>query len=647
MANTIGELVIRLRAESASFIQDLGKGRAATTAFGVATGTILADLSKKFTQFGFDAAAAFPRLIESMAELGDKLNDASEKTGVSVRNLSGLHAVTRSVGEDFDGLSSALAKAGVNITKALADPSDKANARLVALMGGAKGLAEFGLKPMDDRIQEVLKSIFALSDTGQRNLALQQLLGKGWQTNIETLTLLAQQGYGPAIEQARKFGELFDAESARQAQELGLQFKELTGTLEGLAKVIAIRTIPAMLDNVKAVNIWMQSWMNQGFWSGLFSTIDTALTKFKLLSNVIPGAQLYKPILDIWTSKGGSDAWRTGQTNAMSKAAAELQAQMTALAGVGRGSLAMPEIADNAAVKKAEEAAKRQAEILREMRSAGAGSIREDADKELQNRINLFLGLEAAMKHIGPGIEDSISKAELAALTLSNEQSAALKAMQEAAHASLREIDNLEMGQRIARHTSRQWAQEMTMLTQNIGTAFEDAILGGKGLRDIFSGLAEEAARFTLRLLVIQPLMEKLFGVLNAQGQSGGGWLSKLFGIATKAVTGLVTGGVAAPTINAPDPQFSFKGFAGGGVVPSTGLAMLHANEMVLPANIANSIKSMAGGSGVTMNQSIVVNAQGAAPGVENNIRQMLREVHKQSVIDAVAAVRELQLRTA
>jgi hypothetical protein len=51
-----------------------------------------------------------------------------------------------------------------------------------------------GMIPLDDAMQKVMARIFAMNDVGARNLALQSLLGRGWQTNVETLKMLAEQG---------------------------------------------------------------------------------------------------------------------------------------------------------------------------------------------------------------------------------------------------------------------------------------------------------------------------------------------------------------------------------------------------------------------------------------------------------------------
>lgn len=205
------------------------------------------------------------------AELGSQIFEASEKTGLSASNLSGLMAISKATGGNFDGLTVALSRASVNLTKT-AEGAGKINPLLFGLMGGAKGVAELGLKPMDDRLQTVLARIFALNDVGQRNVALSALLGKGWQENVGTLRLLAEQGYGPAIALAQKMGVYFDAEHARQAKDFQTAWNELQGTLSGFAVTIGQKVIPPFISLMATV-------LNAGkAFKGLGADINVALS---------------------------------------------------------------------------------------------------------------------------------------------------------------------------------------------------------------------------------------------------------------------------------------------------------------------------------------------------------------------------------
>lgn len=182
------------------------------------------------------------------AEMGNQIYEASEKTGMSAETLSGLAAVTKETGGNFEGLNVALARAGANLSKAISAPGQESSKILAQVMGGAKNLADLGLRPMDERLQAVLHRIFSMNDAGQRNLALQELLGRGWQENVTVLKMLATEGYGPAIEQAKKLHIYYDDKAAQQAHAYGIEMRQLQGEVSGLGLAIGRELLPHLTE---------------------------------------------------------------------------------------------------------------------------------------------------------------------------------------------------------------------------------------------------------------------------------------------------------------------------------------------------------------------------------------------------------------
>jgi hypothetical protein len=185
-------------------------------------------------------------MANKAAEAGNEVFEASEKTGIAADKISAIKALAKETGGSFDTLTVALSRAGVNMQNALMEPSAITAKVLAQVMGGAQNLANLGLKPMDERIQIVLQHIFALNDVGKRNQALNALMGRGWQQNVEVLELLARQGYGPAIEQAKKFGIYFDENAAKQAHAYVIEMHRLEGELSGLGLKIGSVVVPAL-----------------------------------------------------------------------------------------------------------------------------------------------------------------------------------------------------------------------------------------------------------------------------------------------------------------------------------------------------------------------------------------------------------------
>lgn len=189
-------------------------------------------------------------LAAHASEVGAKIFEASEKTGIGADKMSGLMALAKETGGDFESLSSSIAKAGVNLEKGIIDPGSKAGKVLAQVMGSARNLSDLGLKPVADRIQIVLAKIFAMNDPLQRNIALSTLMGKGWQSDVSALKLLAEQGYGPAIEQAKKFGIFFDNDAASKAKQFTVEMASLQSELSGVGLAMGQKLIPYLQEFV-------------------------------------------------------------------------------------------------------------------------------------------------------------------------------------------------------------------------------------------------------------------------------------------------------------------------------------------------------------------------------------------------------------
>jgi hypothetical protein len=109
-------------------------------------------------------------------------------------------------------------------------------------------------------------------------------------------------------------------------------------------------------------------------------------------------------------------------------------------------------------------------------------------------------------------------------------------------------------------------------------SAFENAVIEGRKVRDMVRGLAQDIARIALRQLVTQPMANAISGALaSAFGGAGGS-------MAGAAVTGV-------------------PGYASGtDYVPRTGLALVHQGERITPAG--------QNGGGVTIVQNLNVSAE-------------------------------------
>lgn len=115
----------------------------------------------------------------------------------------------------------------------------------------------------------------------------------------------------------------------------------------------------------------------------------------------------------------------------------------------------------------------------------------------------------------------------------------------------------------------------------SFSSAFEDAIVNGKGLREVLQGIEADILRIVTRKLVTEPLAEGLTGLLSgllgggggAAGGGIGGILSSIFGSLFGGF--FATGGFLAPgkvgVAGERGPELIFGGRQGLTVQPNGG----------------------------------------------------------------------------
>jgi tape measure domain-containing protein len=159
-------------------------------------------------------------------------------------------------------------------------------------------------------------------------------------------------------------------------------------------------------------------------------------------------------------------------------------------------------------------------------------------------------------------------------------------------------------------------ARELGLTFQS---AFEDAVIAGKGLSEVLRGLGQDLLRLTIRKTVTEPLANVASGALG--------------GLFKFADGGIMTSSGALP----------LRKYAGGGVASSPQLAMFgegSMNEAFVPLPDGRSIPvTVRGAGGVTLNQSITM-GQGNSRGDAIRLGAVIKA-------DTIRAIREAEARGA
>lgn len=115
-------------------------------------------------------------------------------------------------------------------------------------------------------------------------------------------------------------------------------------------------------------------------------------------------------------------------------------------------------------------------------------------------------------------------------------------------------------------------------------SAFEDAISGGKGFRDILKGIEQDLLKLGTRKLITEPLLEAFTGFLQPSGGGGGGGAASFLGSLFSSIFGgaMADGGSVEPgrgyLVGERGPEW-FMPRTAGNIIPNGGGSMTVINN--------------------------------------------------------------------
>lgn len=227
-----------------TFVDGFDVNAAMTQPLATAKGAVSA-LAQELGPFGVAAAAAAAsaaaiggamyELAEHAASLGGKLNDMSEKTGISVPAISNLGFAAKVAGTDIETVSGAIFKFQQN----LGEGSDKFTGGLQRL-----GLSIEQIKDLapDQQFLAVAKALRETEDPSERAAAGVALFGK----QFRDLAPLMMKPLDELVDKARQLGITWSEEDARAAEEFEMAQSQLKLTLSQTAITVGRDLIPTM-----------------------------------------------------------------------------------------------------------------------------------------------------------------------------------------------------------------------------------------------------------------------------------------------------------------------------------------------------------------------------------------------------------------
>lgn len=475
------------------------------------------------------------------------IKDLAEGTGSSVEQVSALENALRANNRTLDEAQPVLVKFNAALKEA--DGKNGISQALAAI-----GLSAEELRKLDPvtALQQVAKALQGFNDDGNKARLVQELFGKSVAEVLPLLNDLAdsQLKATDGIRQATEEADKFEKNLAKLKAEATDLARTLAGPLvAGLNKVF---------DTIKG---------------GTSKDLEVVRRQITLLTKYINANG---------DSKGlPSMVARLNELRALEqRLGTQLPAGSGRPANEGGGGLAtlrnLPAIGGATAAARAARAGRAEpgAFVGPEVPAALTDALRalEKTDvarvQELKAQLQELVSLRA-LNGDTPALAEAITDISLALDELNSKSFApAVDIKSDFLRSEKAAYDETEEFMRRLKEKSKEVDDIAGDLGLTFSSAFEDAIVGGKNLREVLQGLEQDILRIVTRKLVTEPLGNALTGIIKGVTGGEGGFD---FGGILKNIAGSLFGGL--------------PGFAvGTDYVPRDMVARIHKGERIVPA---------------------------------------------------------------
>jgi len=199
------------------------------------------NMGKAVAVAGAAIVASFGAMIVKTANLGDEINDLSQRTGISAELLSSFKLAADKSGSSLEGFATGMK----GLSRAMFDAND-------GLATSKDAFDEIGvsytdstgkLRPLNDVMLDVADRFKAMPDGAQKSALAMRLFGKSGIDLIPMLNL-GRAGLEKEADAARKLGLVFSGESAKACDDFNDSLTELKGGLQGVGIQIGNALMP-------------------------------------------------------------------------------------------------------------------------------------------------------------------------------------------------------------------------------------------------------------------------------------------------------------------------------------------------------------------------------------------------------------------
>lgn len=244
----LAKLVVRLEAESSKLTTELERANRKLDSFGRKTESV-ASLAKKALG-GIAAAVAVDKILEfskSIIDAGDRLDEMSQKVGVSVANLQALEYTAKQSSVAPETLQKALVKLNT-VLQGTAPASADAQKVLAAL-----GVTSKSLLPA---FYQLADGFAGTADGSNKLAAATIILGSRFGANMIPVLNGGSAALRENYDLLKRLGVLMDDETAAKMGKLNDEFDALKQALMGIAVQAGSVVVPELLKLTEQFVAW-------------------------------------------------------------------------------------------------------------------------------------------------------------------------------------------------------------------------------------------------------------------------------------------------------------------------------------------------------------------------------------------------------
>ena len=579
----LGSIVIDLLMKTGAFETDTKRASRAMQ-------KLEKDIKDAATKIGLAitaAAGTLTYLINNQLKAADSASKLAQSAGVSIETLTSLGYAADLSGVNTETLGKSLGKLAKNMADANMGTGDAIDA--FAALGISVKDSNGNMKSADKVMMEVADQFAKFEDGTNKTAIALKIFGKQGMDLVPMLNA-GSAGLSEMQSEAKKLGQVIDKETGKAAEEFNDTLDKIKKTQNGVINQLMVNLLPLMQD-LATEFFNFASDKNR-----IKEMVDGLTNAFKLLSKMVAnvvwafdvvgksigaiGAAAVALFSKDWEGiKIIGDSWKE-EVRQAGLDLDNIKAKIDALgapqtAGGGRGfinpALAIPD---------ASKPSKPQAPMITDT---------DKVKKNLEANLQAIADANTEFQQMQNDVQAAITEIELENIRKRREaEDAGFKAWFE--WIDKQQEEAIEAGALIVQYADEQ-KKKMEEFADNIGasfsSAFNDAILGGKGLSDVFKSLIRDMIAMTARMLILEPLMRNIRA--GIAGSSWGSSVSKFFGGAEAGGGDVISGRSYLVGENGPE---MFTPRTTGTITPNSSIGTSIVQNINVTTGVAQTVRA-------------------------------------------------------